>query len=351
MKRVTIFAHYDKQNIVDPYVITYLTELKKYSEIIFVSYCNLKEQEIKKIENLCFDNIYKKHGEYDFGSYKFGFQLLQNKYSDKFNKLDEVLFVNDSCYLIGPFDKVFIQMEQKLEIDCWGLSDDYVDRGKYYLASYFLSFRRSVFLDKNFQNFINNINNQDKDDVIIKYEFGLSEFLINNNKKLFAIFGSSEIIHFLADNFLNISAEIENLLIKNSFFTKRKIIKIVRKVFGIVEANNSTNYIHSDKFYFFIRNNFPLLKRRIIESGFLPKSILLFFWQEILKKANSMALKEIKTHCNRIGLGLKNSDIFSSKIKYLKYHIGLIKLFYIKDIIKNGKKTTLVKILFIKFRI
>ncbi len=88
MKRVTIFAHYDKQNIVDPYVITYLTELKKYSEIIFVSDCNLKEQEIKKIENLCFDNIYKKHGEYDFGSYKFGFQLLQNKYSDKFNKLD-----------------------------------------------------------------------------------------------------------------------------------------------------------------------------------------------------------------------------------------------------------------------
>ena len=55
--------------------------------------------------------------------------------------------------------------------DCLGLIDDYVDRGKYYLASYFLSFRRAVFLDKNFQNFINNINNQDNDDVIIKYEF------------------------------------------------------------------------------------------------------------------------------------------------------------------------------------
>ena len=40
MKRVVIFAHYDKDNIVDDYVIYYLKALKEVaSEIIFVS-CN-----------------------------------------------------------------------------------------------------------------------------------------------------------------------------------------------------------------------------------------------------------------------------------------------------------------------
>ncbi|MBT5828295.1 MAG: lipopolysaccharide biosynthesis-like protein, partial [Alphaproteobacteria bacterium] len=42
MKRITIFAHFDKQNIIDDYVIDYLKELRKYSEIIFVSDGDLK---------------------------------------------------------------------------------------------------------------------------------------------------------------------------------------------------------------------------------------------------------------------------------------------------------------------
>ena len=99
-ERIVIFAHYDKQNIIDPYVIDYLEELKKYSEIIFVSDGNLKDKELQKIQNLCFDNICQKHGEFDFGSYKRGFLLLKEKYTEKFNNLDEILFVNDSCYFI-----------------------------------------------------------------------------------------------------------------------------------------------------------------------------------------------------------------------------------------------------------
>jgi lipopolysaccharide biosynthesis protein len=50
MKRIIIFAHFDKQNIIDPYVIDYLKELKKYSEIIFVSDGDLAKSEIYKIK-------------------------------------------------------------------------------------------------------------------------------------------------------------------------------------------------------------------------------------------------------------------------------------------------------------
>lgn len=51
MKRVCIFAHYDRDDIVDDYVIYYLKALQKIcATIIFVSDCNLSKEEIKKIE-------------------------------------------------------------------------------------------------------------------------------------------------------------------------------------------------------------------------------------------------------------------------------------------------------------
>ena len=50
MNRICIFAHYDKDNIVDDYVIYYLNALKKdFSKIIFVSDSDLPESETSKI--------------------------------------------------------------------------------------------------------------------------------------------------------------------------------------------------------------------------------------------------------------------------------------------------------------
>ena len=43
MKRAVVFAHYDKDNIVDDYVIYYIKALKEIAEtIIFVSCNNIK---------------------------------------------------------------------------------------------------------------------------------------------------------------------------------------------------------------------------------------------------------------------------------------------------------------------
>ncbi|WP_161794295.1 hypothetical protein [Brachyspira hyodysenteriae] len=50
MKRLTIFCHYDKYNIIDDYVIYWLQYMKKLSDIIFVSNCDLHDNEISKIK-------------------------------------------------------------------------------------------------------------------------------------------------------------------------------------------------------------------------------------------------------------------------------------------------------------
>ena len=95
MKRIAIFAHYDKDNLIEDYVLYYLSELKKnVDDIIFVSDSNIKQQELDKIKSLVRHYIVGKHGEYDFGSYKRGF-----KWSNKNLNLanyDELIFCNDS---------------------------------------------------------------------------------------------------------------------------------------------------------------------------------------------------------------------------------------------------------------
>ena len=74
MKRLCVFAHWDRDNKIDDYVIYYLKALKEVCEtIIFVSDCNLEPNETNKLNNIADFVIAQKHGEYDFGSYKRGF--------------------------------------------------------------------------------------------------------------------------------------------------------------------------------------------------------------------------------------------------------------------------------------
>ena len=51
MKILTIFAGYDKDNIIDDYVLFYLKELSKFSDIIYIVDCEMPETELNKIKD------------------------------------------------------------------------------------------------------------------------------------------------------------------------------------------------------------------------------------------------------------------------------------------------------------
>lgn len=191
MKRLTVFAHYDKDNIIDEYVIYYLEALKEIcNTIIFVSDCFLPENEQNKIKNIADYIIAEKHGEYDFGSYKRGFLLAKELSLD----YDELLFVNDSCYgPFYPFRTVFNKMNKK-QCDFWGLTanyygikkkkDNYVIERAYHIQSYFLLFKKTVFQSEIFNDFITKISKcADKNEIIFNYEIGLSKLLFDNGFK------------------------------------------------------------------------------------------------------------------------------------------------------------------------
>ena len=91
-KRIAIFAHFDKEQLIDEYVVNYLLGLAQVSgKIIFVSDGDLADSEREKISIICSDVIAVKHGEYDFGSYKRGFSLLKDKYLNELNATEEII--------------------------------------------------------------------------------------------------------------------------------------------------------------------------------------------------------------------------------------------------------------------
>ena len=73
MKMLGIFASFDKDNIIDDYVVYYLKELSKFADIIYVADNYISEFELYKIKEYAIKTITIPHGEYDFGSYKRGY--------------------------------------------------------------------------------------------------------------------------------------------------------------------------------------------------------------------------------------------------------------------------------------
>jgi glycosyltransferase involved in cell wall biosynthesis len=177
-ERCAIFAGYSKSNKVEDYVIYYLRKLREVCEyIIYVSDNELDSNELSKIKKFVDYSICNKHEEYDFGSYKRGYLYLQDQ--GLLNKYNQLVICNDSCY--GPinnfFDK-FNQMNLK-GLDFWGITsnNEFGD----HIQSYFMVFNKSVFLSEIFRDFMGSIKRQiNVQEVILKYEVGLTRLLSNN---------------------------------------------------------------------------------------------------------------------------------------------------------------------------
>ena len=183
MKRLCIFAHYDKDNLIDDYVIYYLKELKKsFNKIIFVSDSDLSKKETDKIIDIV-DYIQAfKHGEYDWGSYKYGYFIAKENYL--LSNIDEVLFCNDSVY--GPITSLEPILDKMTADDCdfWGMyeNQDRIEKGvkENHLQSWFLLLKNNVVNSGLFDDFICSIKPlADKNEIIKKYEIGFTQFMSN----------------------------------------------------------------------------------------------------------------------------------------------------------------------------
>lgn len=186
-KIAIIFAHYSENSKIADYVVEYLRALNEISsEIYFISDSFVKPDEQIKMSYLTKESIYEPHGEYDFGSYKRGFNLIENK-----DQYDEILFCNDSCFApIFCLEEMYKEMSQR-NVDFWGVtknqlsdfSSNSIDKNDnlsstIHIQSYFFVLKKVAFLSEEFISFLQSISRQTKYfDIVTKYEIGLSKVL------------------------------------------------------------------------------------------------------------------------------------------------------------------------------
>ena len=206
MKRIALFAHYDRDGLIDDYVIYYLRGLKAVADrILFVSDCELSAAEAAKLEGLAELVFAERHGEYDFGSWKRGLAHLNYDLA----AWDELILANNSCYApVYPFEDVFERMSF-VSCDFWSPSNNQIKGIFDHLSSYFLVFRRSILQDENFLSFWKQIGPQPSPDAVIaKYERGLSMLLCEKGYSYGSLLPPTAIASFLKADF------IENFLLK-----------------------------------------------------------------------------------------------------------------------------------------
>lgn len=178
-KRLFLFAGYNKGTSIDNSLIFYVSELSKHGDVIVCMDNDLKTRDLTPLKKYTIHTIAKKHGEYDFGSYKRAYEYAdQHKLLSKY---DFVYLVNDSVF--GPLFDISDTLNkiESLDTDAGGLV---IAKHKThsYMESWFVRLNKKIAKSSWFKKFIMSVTQQSsKAQITIKYEHGLSN-LIHKHK-------------------------------------------------------------------------------------------------------------------------------------------------------------------------
>lgn len=212
IRRAILFAAFDADGVVDEATVHYVRELSRHGDVFYLADCFIAPAELARLDDVAVGAWASRHGAYDVGSYAMLARDLVGW--ERLEEYDEVLFVNDSCYLIRPLDDVFARMDADA-CDWWGLQATkglastyaadplshhaepvalepellarFEDSPSYdfHVGSYFLAFRSPVIADPVFRRLIDSIGPQpSKLLVILKYEIGLTHLLLGRGHRL-----------------------------------------------------------------------------------------------------------------------------------------------------------------------
>lgn len=208
VRRACLVAGFDVDGVVDPSVIELITELDRHGDVFYLFDGHLSATELAKLSGVTKGAWAVRHAAYDFGSYSMLASQLVGW--DQLAEYDEVVFANDSCFLVRPLEEVFASMADR-DCDWWGLQAtngmaDAAGRPEtradhpipieqvraemldafeldpvytFHLGSYFLAFRRPVIDSPDFRRLIDSVVQQrGKRLVVLKYEVGLTHLLV-----------------------------------------------------------------------------------------------------------------------------------------------------------------------------
>ncbi|MBO7066939.1 MAG: hypothetical protein J6W40_04950 [Alphaproteobacteria bacterium] len=175
-KRLFLFAGYDKGGIIDDSLILYVRALSKLGDVVLCMDSDCKKSETQKIKPVVLSVMARRHGEYDFGSYKRAY-IWAREHLD-LSKYDFVYMVNDSVYgPLFPLKKYLEDMESS-KTDAFGLVKN-TKKSHPHIQSWFIGMRGSVFMSEWFDTFMSGITKlASKGDVTKVYEHGFTKNVV-----------------------------------------------------------------------------------------------------------------------------------------------------------------------------
>lgn len=190
-KRLFLFAAYDKNYHIDDTVVHYVSQLAELGDVIFIMDNDAPKSELQKIsdiKNVLYANA-TKHNEYDFGSYKRGYIWACDKQVLK--KYDWLYLVNDSVY--GPLSSIknIISDLESRGADEIGMLENIEENHPAHIQSWFLGVSKNIFTQPFFDEFMRTVKHEDdKWDIITKYEVRLSRLILRHGFKMSAFLQS-----------------------------------------------------------------------------------------------------------------------------------------------------------------
>lgn len=174
MNRLILFAHFDAEDQVKPYILFHLQALKALGgRIHFISNSPLPPSEIKKIEPLVERTLLRENKGLDFGMWKAGMAGLD------LSSFDEVVLTNSS--VVGPLCPLAPIFERMASTPCdfWAMTES-LEHFRH-LQTFFMVFRKRVASSSAFAQFFDSVlSYQSKLQVVHAYELGLTTFLREN---------------------------------------------------------------------------------------------------------------------------------------------------------------------------
>ncbi|MDE9451488.1 CDP-glycerol glycerophosphotransferase family protein [Aliiroseovarius sp. Z3] len=219
-RRICLFAAYDPDGLVDETVVTYLRDLSKFADVYYLADCQIAPQELTKLDGLVKGAWARQHGKYDIGSYSILARDLVGW--DVVETYDELILANDSCYLVHSLQETFEKMSKR-PCAWWSLQatkgmistmhqnkipegapipiseikeqhlTDFENDATYdfLLGSYFWAFRKDVINDPGFRRILDTVEKEEnKLNIIRKYEIGITRFLIGKGYEFDTLVGS-----------------------------------------------------------------------------------------------------------------------------------------------------------------
>lgn len=185
-KRLFLFAGFNAQHIIDDALVYYVRALSKCGDVVLCMDSDCSDAELQKLAPYVLHATARRHGEYDFGSYKRAYMYATD--TGILDKYDFVYMVNDSVY--GPLMDIkpsLCRME-KLNHDAFGLVYNPL-ASRPHIQSWFIGMRKNVFLSPWYDEFMRAITHQnDKGAITYIYEQGFTEMLRTHGVKIACLY-------------------------------------------------------------------------------------------------------------------------------------------------------------------